>query len=139
KPKPKPPVKEKPIEAAKPPPPPVKAPVAAPVPAPPAVDIGLIRRLEEEYKASLRRAIEANKGYPRRAIRLRQEGEVLVGFTVLRNGVVEALRIVDGSGSRLLDKAARGAVEKISGRLPFPDELAREQWEFTIPINYSLR
>ncbi|MEW8062495.1 MAG: energy transducer TonB [Candidatus Thiodiazotropha sp.] len=129
KPRPKPPPVEQPIE-------PLKQP---PLPVAPAVDMGLIRRLEEEYKAALRKAIENNKGYPRRAVRLRQEGEVLVGFTIRRDGVIGALRIVESSGSKLLDTAARRAVEKISGRLPFPEEFKRDQWEFTIPINYGLR
>ncbi|MEW8140555.1 MAG: energy transducer TonB [Candidatus Thiodiazotropha endolucinida] len=129
KPRPKPPPVEQPIEPLK----------QTPLPVAPAIDMGLIRRLEEEYKAALRKAIETNKGYPRRAVRLRQEGEVLVGFTVRRDGVIGALRIVESSGSKLLDTAARRAVEKISGRLPFPEEFKRDQWEFTIPINYGLR
>jgi protein TonB len=105
----------------------------------PVVDLGLIRRLETEYKAKLRQAIERNKGYPRRAVRLRQEGEVVLGFIIHRDGSIEALRIVESSGSRLLDKAARNAVEKIDGRLPFPEGLERDQWEFSIPISYALR
>ncbi|MEJ2463923.1 MAG: energy transducer TonB [Candidatus Thiodiazotropha sp.] len=137
--KPKPPPEVKPIEPVKPPPAPVEPIVTAPPPVMPAVDTGLIRRLEEEYKAALRQAIETNKGYPRRAVRLRQEGEVVVGFTVLRNGVIEQLRVIESSGSGLLDKAARAAVEKISGQLPFPDELERSEWDFTVPINYALR
>ncbi|MCG7864520.1 MAG: energy transducer TonB [Candidatus Thiodiazotropha endolucinida] len=144
-PKPKPVPKPKPMPEPKPrpKPPPVEQPIEplkqTPLPVAPAVDMGLIRRLEEEYKAALRKAIENNKGYPRRAVRLRQEGEVLVGFTVRRDGVIGALRIVESSGSKLLDTAARRAVEKISGRLPFPEEFKRDQWEFTIPINYGLR
>jgi protein TonB len=105
----------------------------------PAVDTGLIRLLEEEYKAVLRQTIDGNKGYPRRAVRLRQEGEVVVGFTIQRNGAIESLRIVESSGSKLLDKAAYRAVEKISGKLPFPEKLDRNLWKFTIPIKYSLR
>jgi protein TonB len=105
----------------------------------PAADMGVIRRLEEEYKAALRLAIERNKGYPRRALRLRQEGEVVVGFTIRRNGNIQSLRIVKSAGHKLLDMAAQGAVEKISGKLPFPEKLQRERWQFTIPINYALR
>ncbi len=142
KPKPEPKPKSKPppvVEPVRPPPPPVEPAAIAPQPDAPAVDTGLIRRLEEEYKAALRQAIEANKGYPRRAVRLRQEGEVVVGFTVHRNGTIEDLRIIASSGSGLLDKAARAAVEKINGQLPFPEELERSAWDFTVPINYALR
>jgi protein TonB len=141
KPEPKP--KPKPKPEPRPEPPPVEEPIEAlkpiPVPVAPAVDVGLIRRLEEEYKAALRLAIERNKGYPRRAVRLRQEGEVVVGFTIQRNGDIQSLRIVESSGRKLLDTAAQGAVEKISGKLPFPEKIERAFWEFTIPIKYSLR
>jgi protein TonB len=112
---------------------------AAAPPLLPAVDSGLIRRLEDAYKTALRQAIETNKGYPRRAVRLRQEGEVVVGFTIRRDGVIDELHIIESSGSTLLDKSARATVEKTSGQLPFPEELERRQWQFTIPINYSLR
>jgi protein TonB len=64
---------------------------------------------------------------------------VVVGFTIRRDGVVEALKIIESSGNRLLDKAAGAAVEKISGELPFPEGIERSQWKFTIPIRYSLR
>ncbi|MEJ2466696.1 MAG: energy transducer TonB, partial [Candidatus Thiodiazotropha sp.] len=105
----------------------------------PAVETGLIRRLEEEYKATLRQAIEANKIYPRRAVRLRQQGEVKIGFTILRDGSIEDVRIIHSSGSNLLDKATRNAVERINGQFPFPEELPRSQWKFTVPVNYALR
>jgi len=138
KPKPKPLPKVRSAEPVNSPPPTEKHTVATSLPLAPSVDSDLLRRLEDDYKAALRRAIEDHKRYPRQAVRLRREGEVVVGFTLRRDGVVEALRIVAGSGSRLLDKAALAAVEKISGRLPFPEALQRRQWDFTLPISYSL-
>lgn len=145
KPKPKPVPKPKPppqpverIQPVTPPPPPV-ARVAVASPPPAAVDSGLVRRIEDEYKTALREAIEANKGYPRRAVRLRQEGEAVVGFTIGRDGAISELRIVDGTGSALLDRAALEAVRKVDGTLPFPDEIERSAWDFTLPITYGLR
>jgi periplasmic protein TonB len=117
----------------------VTEPALTPSAVTPAVETGLIRRLEEEYKAALRQAIEANKIYPRRAVRLRQQGEVKIGFTILRDGSIEDVRIIHSSGSNLLDKATRNAVERINGQFPFPAELPREQWNFTVPVNYALR
>jgi protein TonB len=102
------------------------------------VNTDLLRQLEDNYKAALRRAIEANKRYPYRARRFRQEGTVVVGFTIQRDGAIKAVRILESSGNRLLDKAARATVEKVNGRFPFPENLQRKQWDFILPIQYSL-
>lgn len=106
---------------------------------PPMADESLLRRVEEAYKNALRLAIERHKGYPRRAIRLRQEGEATVGFTIRRDGSITDLRVVESSGSALLDRAAQEAVRQVDGRLPIPEEIERETWVFTLPINYALR
>jgi len=106
---------------------------------PPMADESLLRRVEEAYKNALRQAIERHKGYPRRAIRLRQEGEVTVGFTIRRDGSIIDLRVVESSGSTLLDRSALEAVRQVDGRLPIPEEIERETWVFTLPINYALR
>jgi periplasmic protein TonB len=157
KPIPKPVPKPRPQRIVKPPPPAPKPASAEPVqqtpaqppveqqpvqatPAPrPQAEESLLRRVEEAYKITLRKAIEAHKGYPRRAIRLHQEGEIVVGFTIRRDGVIVDLRVVESSGSALLDRAALEAVRRVDGTLPFPDGIERSDWSFTLPISYTLR
>ncbi len=102
-------------------------------------DESLLRRVEEAYKRTLRKAIEARKGYPRRARRLHQEGEVTVGFSVQRDGSITDLHVLESSGHSLLDRAALEAVRQVDGSLPFPQEIARSVWAFTLPIGYALR
>lgn len=145
-PKPKPPPKPQP-QAPKPKAPVPKAqtpvvpqpPKETPVLPQPATDASLLRRVEEAYKIALRKAIEAHKIYPRRAARLHQEGEVMVGFTVRRDGGIADLRVVQSAGSALLDRAALEAVRQIDGALPFPAEIERSEWAFSLPISYTLR
>ena len=167
KPKPKPKPRKKPRPRPKPvrkpkpePPPPVEIPeptpsvpepVAQPVqpvmttaPAPPveprpAIDPGLIQRAEARYKARLTKLIEANKQYPRRARRLGQQGKALVSFTISRNGDITAIRISRSSGRKILDQAVIDTIRRISGQLPFPEEITRDQWTFTVPIAFRLR
>lgn len=105
----------------------------------PTVDPDRARNAEREYKSALRSAIEANKHYPGQARRMRQEGQVEVEFTLRRNGDIRDVRIVSGSGSDILDHAALEAVRSIDGKLPFPEEIARSEWTFTLPLNYALR
>ena len=95
-------------------------------------------RIIDEYKLSIRRAIEANKRYPRKARRLRQQGTVTLAFTILRDGTIENLRITQSAGADRLDQAALKAIEKISGRYPLPAELNKPSWDFNVPIQYSL-
>lgn len=105
----------------------------------PAADVSLLRRVEEAYKIALRKAIESHKVYPRRAARLHQEGEILVAFSVRRDGGIVGLRVAESSGSALLDRAALEAVREVDGTLPFPREIERSVWAFTLPISYTLR
>jgi protein TonB len=139
----KPEVARKPSAEPKPPPlPEVKTAVAESseaIPLQPVEDLALIRRIEHEYRARLQAAIEANKTYPRRARRLRQQGSVVVAFEVKKNGSIMNLEVASPSDSEILDTAALKTVQKVSGLFPLPDELNRTEWRFTIPINYYLR
>lgn len=86
-----------------PPPAPVPPPVApAPVPAPPPL-----------ADASLPRPVDAPPPrYPRRAQRRGQQGTVVLRVHVDARGVPGQVDIVDGSGSRDLDRAALEAVRR---------------------------
>lgn len=101
-------------------------------------DLGLIARLEDEYRLTLSRLIDASKDYPRRAQRRNIEGKAIVSFIVLRDGTVEQIRIIDSTGHQMLDKAVVQAIEAVSGKLPLPEELKRQQWQFKIPLSFSL-
>jgi protein TonB len=140
KPEPKPvePAPAKPVIQAPAPPPVEQQQKVPPAPHAPA-DESLLRRLEEAYMRTLRKAIEARKGYPRRARRLHQEGDVTVGFSVRRDGSITDLHVVESSGHSLLDRAALEAVRQVDGSLPFPQEIERSVWAFTLPIGYALR
>lgn len=114
-------------------PPPVARPIA---PAMPAVNVA---KLEDSYKARLRSAIEANKHYPSRARRMRQQGTVTLSLTLKRNGSLSAVAVVDSSGSQILDNAAIASVRSIDGQIPFPSDIKRDSWTFTVPLKFSLR
>ncbi len=96
-------------------------------------------RAEASYKARLQRLIESMKHYPQRARRRGKQGRVLVRFTILPNGVIKDIRIGKSSGNGVLDNAAIKAVRKVSGKLPFPREITRDQWVLSVPIVYAIR
>ncbi len=123
--------------------PPVSAPAATvaapPAPTQSAIDPGLIQMAEARYKAQLKKLIEANKQYPRRARRLGQQGKALVTFVIDRNGDISQIDITRSSGRKILDQAVIDTIRKISGKLPFPEEIRRQRWTFTVPITFRLR
>ena len=112
---------------------------AKPIASRPAVNRAQAARVESAYKARLRKLIAANKRYPKRAKRRRQQGTVRVSFIVYTNGMIKNIRAVTSSGHTTLDKAAIKAIQKISSKLPFPAGIKRKQWVLTIPVAYKLR
>jgi TonB family protein len=63
------------------------------------------------------RKLETAKRYPRMARRLGVEGTAVVRFRLKPEGGVEAVEIVDSSGSEILDKAS---LETVHAAAPFP-------------------
>ena len=119
-----------PVQAAEPAP----AALPAPEPAPPAPDPAL----EADYRNRIRLAVDGHKHYPRMARRLGLEGRVVLGFTILADGRLAGLRVVQSSGSELLDEAALEAVREAAPFPPFPPGLGRERWDFTLPLDFNL-
>ena len=107
-------------------------------PQPPVNNVNMAA-VENAYKARLRQLIIANKRYPKRAKRRRQQGTVNISFLILANGTVTNIRAVKSSGHVILDDSAIKAIKQISGKLPFPKEINKKQWLITIPVTYQLR
>ena len=104
----------------------------------PSLDHGIIESLEAEYMAALRSAIEAKKYYPKRARRLKREGDVIVDFIIHRDGNIEAIDVLHSSGTELLDRAAIDAIKRLGQFRPIPPEIPRDSWKLKIPIRYAL-
>lgn len=94
--------------------------------------------IEDKYKNTVRHAILKNRIYPRQSRRKRQQGTATVAFRLQKNGAIENLRIIVSSGIERLDKAALQAVGKVQRFGSFPKELARQYWDFEIPVSFKL-
>jgi protein TonB len=89
--------------------------------------------------ARLRAHLARHKAYPRRAQARRIEGTVTVGFTVHPDGHITDTRIAEGSGSTILDRAARELLREADPAPTFPDDLPAEAISLTVPVRYGLR
>ncbi|MEQ1968154.1 energy transducer TonB [Xenorhabdus nematophila] len=66
----------------------------------------------DNYHARLRQEIEHHKEYPRKAKRMKQQGIVIINFTLLKDGTLTAAKVVNSSGNSTLDNAALNAIHR---------------------------
>ncbi|MDC9588653.1 energy transducer TonB [Xenorhabdus sp. XENO-10] len=78
----------------------------------------------DNYHARLRQEIERHKRYPRKAKRMKQEGSVIVNFTLLDDGTLTATKVINSSGNTTLDNAALDAVNRAISVGPKPADMA---------------
>ncbi|MGQ9744427.1 MAG: energy transducer TonB [Dissulfurimicrobium sp.] len=90
-------------------------------------------RYIKEHFAYIRDLIMQNLSYPMMARKMGWSGRVVVSFTVLDDGHVEDIKVVETSGFNILDKNAIKTIEKTA---PFPRPPVKA--ELIIPIVYKI-
>lgn len=90
------------------------------------------------YFSELRARIDENKFYPAIARRLQQQGEPIVGFTLLPDGTIIDVRIAKSSANARLDEAALAAVRAVKKFKPLPKEIGESRMDFEIPVKFQL-
>jgi protein TonB len=127
------------ITAPQPMPPPVSVPKAVePTPiAPP--KISPPPKVEENYAEEnlgrIRTILSERLKYPKNALRLKQQGESTITFTLGTNREVSQITITQSSGFELLDDAAKELIEISASEFPKPKKAVR----ISVPIAYKLR
>lgn len=124
-----------PVQAAAPPAP-APAPAQAAAPAP-AAEPAARSTPSPEFQRRVLAALEKVRRYPPAARARREEGVVVLSFTLNRAGKVLGVSVQTSSGSPTLDRAALETVRRAS--LPrVPEEFA-DPLRLTLPVEYSLR
>lgn len=117
-------------ETQKPPPPP---------PPMPARSKGGTPRIARSWETDLVKHLQAYKRYPSEAQSRGEQGVVLLGFSVDRNGHVLSHHIIHSSGHADLDAEVMAMIERAQPLPPFPASMTQAQLDFTVPIHFSLR
>jgi protein TonB len=112
----------------------VEAPAAPPHPAPAMTTDAMAR-----FQRLLSSHLEREKRYPRASQQHREQGIVLLRFTMDREGKVLAARIERGSGFAALDQEVLGLVQRAQPLPALPPEIAAAQLELVVPVQFSLR
>lgn len=134
----------KPLSEAKPLPkaPPKATPKPAPKKVEPLFTPGQIATAEQQYLYALREEISmhAQSTYPRSAKRRQWEGTVMIQFTLMPNGKISQLALINSSGKSILDAAALSIFqERMNNQFKaFPKEIMRQEWQIKVPVNYQL-
>ncbi len=104
-------------------------------PQPPTLDKEATARYEQLLVAWL----EKHKKYPRRAKRLRIEGEGLLRILIDRSGQTRKVSLAQRTGNRWLDKAALAMAKRADPFPPMPENDPRRELEFVVPVAFVLR
>lgn len=97
------------------------------------------RKREADYFALISAHLNRRKTYPVEARQARQQGVVVVRFTVDRNGGVSNVAIKRSSGHDLLDQATLALLAKVAPLPSMPASMQRDSVTLSLPIDYSLK
>jgi protein TonB len=136
-----------------PPPPATTADIALPEPKPPekveeerppaprtiARVEGGAPRVAPSWQAELVRHLQQYKRYPSASQAKHEQGVVLLGFSVDRNGRVLTRRIVQGSGHADFDQEVMEMIGRAQPLPAFPPRMTQSELDLTVPIRFSLR
>ena len=83
--------------------------------------------------------IESKKLYPRLARDAHIEGTVVLSITITKKGYLDKVKIVNKSGSAMLDEAAIAAVKKAAPFGKFPQNINKDSITIETPIVFHLK
>lgn len=95
-------------------------------------------RLLRGYFSDVAALIDAQKDYPGEVKKEKQEGTVIVAFSINRKGELLSSAIQKSSGYALLDKAALATLERSTPFPPIPKSISRDILKIAVPIDYTL-
>lgn len=82
----------------------------------------------------IKKAIDGNLLYPRKARVMRLEGVAVVQFTYTKERKLRSLRLIKGTGHQLLDEAALSAIKRALSSFP----QVSENYTLRLPIRFEL-
>ncbi|WP_226636485.1 energy transducer TonB [Novosphingobium profundi] len=90
----------------------------------------------DTWHAQVLARLNAVKTYPASARARRQQGTVLIRFTVNRQGQVLKTTLAQSSGFGLLDRAGLALPKRTSPLPPPPEDVAGNEIELTVPVEF---
>lgn len=102
-------------------------------------DAQIVSRKRASWEGRLAAHLERFKRYPYMARSRREEGIVMLRFTMDRQGEIIESYLEEGSGSFLLDREVKDMLRRAKPLPPPPREIAGNTVELLLPIEFALR
>ena len=96
-------------------------------------------KVEPSWQTNLMRQLQRFKRYPASAQSRKEEGVVLLSFSLDRSGHVLAHSIAHSSGHADLDNEVLAMIMRAEPLPPFPETMPQARIDLTVPIRFSLR
>jgi TonB family protein len=92
----------------------------------------------QRYTRTVRMKIESQKRYPLTARRAMIEGRVGIKMTILRDGQLENVEIIESSGYEILDKSALESIQSSAPFPPLPKDIERKRIQISIYLTFKM-
>ena len=92
----------------------------------------------QSYLGFVFQELESHKRYPKAAERRRLGGQVVLRFTVRRDGEVVGTEVVKVTGHDSFGDAAKRALKRVGQLPPFPSDIRRRELLVEVPISYKI-
>lgn len=92
----------------------------------------------QDYFSLLIAWLNQHKDYPPAVKKKKQQGTVVLAFSIDRSGTVLTSRVQESSGYPLLDQAALDMLARANPLPAMPDSIPRQSLRLAVPIEYSL-
>ena len=92
----------------------------------------------KDYFSLLIAWLNQHKDYPPAVKKKKQQGTVVLAFSIDRSGTVLTSRVQKSSGYPLLDQAAFDMLARANPLPAMPDSMPRQRLRLAVPIEYSL-
>jgi protein TonB len=96
-------------------------------------------KVESSWQTNLMRQLQRFKRYPASAQSRKEEGVVLLSFSLDRSGHVLAHSIAHSSGYTDLDDEVMAMIMRAEPLPPFPESMPQTRVDLTVPFRFSLR
>jgi len=92
----------------------------------------------QRYTRTVRMKIESKKRYPLTARKAMLEGRVGIIITILKDGQLENVKIIESSGYEILDKSALESIHSSAPFPPLPKDMGRKRIQMSIYLNFKM-
>lgn len=88
-----------------------------------------------DFQSKILAAIRHATFFPKKALKQKRHGQVVVSFTIQRDGSLTGVSVAQASDCVALDEAALEIIRKAAEKFPaFPTGVREESLEYTVPI-----